>query len=64
MDRLIKQEHENTLVYTIDNNTELEFLERKTIIVIDKERFFVCKQFMLENAPGKSNYQKNYDQTV
>lgn len=56
MDRLIKLEHENSLVYTIDNNTQLEFLDRKTIIVIDKERFYVCKQLMLENAPGKSVY--------
>ena len=56
MDRLIKQEHENSLIYTIDNNTELEFLDRKTCIVIDKDRFLVCKQLMLENAPGKSNF--------
>ncbi|CAG9806146.1 unnamed protein product [Chironomus riparius] len=53
MDGLIKQEYENSLVYTIDNNTELEFLDRKTILVIDKDRFLVCKQFMLENAPDE-----------
>ena len=37
-------------VFSIDGTTELEFLNRKTVIVIDKERFSVCKQLMMENA--------------
>lgn len=41
----VKQE-----VFSIDKTTELEFLNRKTVIVIDKERFSVCKQLMMENA--------------
>lgn len=41
----VKQE-----VFSIDVNTELEFLNRKTVIVIDKERFSILKQFMMENA--------------
>lgn len=41
----VKQE-----VFSIDGNTELEFLNTKTIVVIDKDRFAVCKQFMMENA--------------
>ncbi|XP_070498653.1 chromosome partition protein Smc-like [Chironomus tepperi] len=53
MDRSVKLEHENSLIYAIDNYTELEFLDRKTIIVIDKDRFLVCKQLMLENAPDE-----------
>lgn len=52
-DSIVKHETENCLVYTIDNNTQLEFLSHKTIVVIDKDRFLVCKQLMLENAPGK-----------
>lgn len=42
----VKQE-----VYNLDNNTQLEFLERdKTIIVIDKDRFSVCKQLTIEDG--------------
>lgn len=41
----IKQE-----VFNLDGNTQLEFLSRKTLIIIDKERFTFCKQLMLENA--------------
>lgn len=41
----VKQE-----IFSIDGNTELEFLKRKTVIVIDKERFLICKQLMLENS--------------
>jgi hypothetical protein len=41
-------------VHNIDGNTQLEFLERdKTIIVIDKDRFLVCKQLTLEAAPDE-----------
>lgn len=36
--------------YQIDGNTELEFLSRKTVVVIDKDQFYVCKQLMIENA--------------
>lgn len=43
----VKQE----AVFNLDGNTQLEFLNAKTIIVIDKERFSVCKQLLLENAP-------------
>lgn len=49
----IKEENENNLVYTIDQTTQIEFLPtRKTIIVIDKDRFLVCKQLLIDNAPG------------
>lgn len=41
----IKQE-----VYNLDGNTQLEFLNRKKTIVIDKELFSLCKQLALENA--------------
>lgn len=41
----VKQE-----VFSIDGNTQLEFLNQKTVIVIDKERFSICKQLMMENA--------------
>ncbi|CRK94536.1 CLUMA_CG008039, isoform A [Clunio marinus] len=44
----VKQE-----VYNLDGNTQLEFLNQKTIIVIDKDRFLVCKQFLIENAPDE-----------
>jgi predicted transcriptional regulator len=45
MDQYIKQE-----VYNLDGNTQLEFLNRKTIVVIDKDRFSICKQLLLEGA--------------
>lgn len=41
----VKQE-----VYNLDGNTQLEFLNQKVIIVIDKDRFSVCKQLAIENA--------------
>lgn len=44
----IKQE-----VFNLDGNTQLEFVSRKTVIVVDKDRFSVCKQFMMENAPDE-----------
>ena len=39
------------IVYNLDGNTQLEFLNRKTVVVIDKDRFLMCKQLYLENAP-------------
>jgi hypothetical protein len=51
MDDFIKQEHDSNIVFNLDNQTQLEFLNRKTIIVIDKDRFLICKQLILENAP-------------
>lgn len=42
----VKQE-----VFNLDGNTQLEFLNRKTVIVIDKDRFSVCKSLMMDNAP-------------
>lgn len=44
----VKQE-----VYNLDGNTQLEFMSRKTVIVIDKERFLICKQLMMEDAPDE-----------
>lgn len=40
-------------VYNLDNNTQLEFLHSKTVLVIDKSRFLVCKQLMMQNASGE-----------
>lgn len=45
----VKQE-----VHQLDGNTQLEFLTQdKTVVVIDKDRFLVCKQLSLENAPDE-----------
>jgi hypothetical protein len=41
-------------VFNLDNNTQLEFLHPKTVIVIDKNRFLVCKQLLKQNARGKN----------
>lgn len=40
-------------VFNLDGNTQLEFLNTKTIMVIDKERFSICKQLMIEDAPDE-----------
>lgn len=40
-------------VFNLDGNTQLEFLNRKTVIVIDKDRFSVCKSLIMENAPDE-----------
>jgi hypothetical protein len=37
-------------VFNLDGNTQLEFISRKTIVIIDKERFLLCKQLSMENA--------------
>lgn len=38
--------------YHIDGNTKLEFVDRKkTQRIITKDKFFVCKQMLLQNAP-------------
>ncbi|KAG5681107.1 hypothetical protein PVAND_010570 [Polypedilum vanderplanki] len=51
MELSIKMEPENNVVFNLDNNTQLEFLNnRKTVVIIDKEKFLYCKQLMLENA--------------
>lgn len=44
----VKQE-----IYNLDGNTQLEFLNPKTIIVIDKDRFSICKALTIENAPDE-----------
>lgn len=47
----IKQE-----IYNLDGQTTIEFLDKSasfnktTTVVIDKDRFFVCKQLCLENG--------------
>lgn len=33
-----------TEVFNLDGTTQLEFIGRKTVVVIDKDRFSVCKQ--------------------
>lgn len=43
-------EYKQEAVFNLDGNTQLEFLNTKTIIVIDKERFAICKQLEIENA--------------
>jgi transposase-like protein len=37
-------------VFNLDGNTQLEFVNRKIIVIIDKERFSICKQLSMENA--------------
>lgn len=37
-------------VFNLDGNTQLEFINRKTIVIIDKDRFSICKQLLIENA--------------
>jgi DNA-binding CsgD family transcriptional regulator len=59
MEPKIKVEQESNVVFNLDNNTQLEFLNsRKTVVIIDKDRFLVCKQLMLENAEDQdfANY--------
>jgi hypothetical protein len=46
MQTSVKQE-----IFNLDGNTQLEFLSNKTIVVIDKDRFSICKQLQIENAP-------------
>lgn len=41
-------------IYKLDDDTQLEFLTPKTVIVIDKERFLTCKQLLLQKADGKT----------
>lgn len=54
MEVTIKSEHENNVVFNLDNNTQLEFLNsQKTIVVIDKERFLILKQFQIDNSPDE-----------
>lgn len=43
----IKQEP----VFDLDPQAQLEFLNPKSVIVIEKEKFFECKKLLLENAP-------------
>lgn len=37
-------------IYNLDGNTQLEFLDVKKIIIIDKDQFFDCKKLMLDDA--------------
>lgn len=45
-------------IFKLEKNTELEFLNQKRIVdkkvikKIDKERFLICKQLMIQNAEG------------
>lgn len=41
-------------VFNLDSETQLEFLNPKTVIIIDKQRLLVCKQLSLENADDES----------
>lgn len=40
-------------VFNLDGQTQLEFVNRKTVVVIGKDQFAVCKQLTLEDAPDE-----------